>query len=210
MLGGIVKSRRLRSKPKFLRRTCEGDHLTHLCLAIAGIPKAWGSPKCPLYFEAFVVSPNHVPPLIDVTVIPLQSSSYHTPIVEGDVSPIHVILHHLQPRIEEVVIPVKYVVNPTPLVEGDAFFNHVISIPDPGPFEQERVLLSLSSSPPSIKEITFDWDGLVGYPMPPPMSFPVRDIIQYIIETISSISALSSLTLRDLGFPSLCWVFVRY
>jgi hypothetical protein len=68
-------------------------------------------------------------------------------------------------------------VNPTLLLEGDASFNHVISISSTTPSEQERVLLSPSTLPPSPGEVPFDWDGLVGYPMPPPMSFQVRDII---------------------------------
>ena len=76
-----------------------------------------------------------------------------------------------------MVTPVQSLVNPTLLLEGDASFNHVISISDTTPFEQERVLLSLSTLPPSPGEVPFDWDGLVGYPMPPPMSFQVRDII---------------------------------
>jgi hypothetical protein len=143
---------------------------------MAGIPEAWGSPKGPSDSEASVVSPHLVPP-IDMTVMPLQSSLDHTPIFEGDVSPIPVILHPLQPRIEEVVVPVQSLVNPTLFAEGDASFNHVINIPDLAPFERERDLLSLSPLPPGFEEITFDWNGLVGYPMPLPMYFPIRDII---------------------------------
>jgi hypothetical protein len=77
-----------------------------------------------------MVSPHHVPPLIDMTVIPLKLSMDHTPIVKGDVSSIPMIMHPLQPRIEEVVVLVKSLVNPTLLVEGDASFNHVINIVD--------------------------------------------------------------------------------
>jgi hypothetical protein len=72
----------------------------------------WGSPKGPSYFEVSVVSP-HLIPLIDTTVISLQSSLDQSLVLEGDVSPILVILHPLQPRIEEVVVPVKSLVNPT-------------------------------------------------------------------------------------------------
>jgi hypothetical protein len=43
----IEKPRRVRRKPKFLCRTCEGDHLTHLCPATVGIPEAWFSPGGP-------------------------------------------------------------------------------------------------------------------------------------------------------------------
>jgi hypothetical protein len=176
-VGGIEKPRHLRRKPKFLCKTCEGDHLIHLCLAIVGIPEAWGSPKGPSYSEASMVSPHLVSPLIEIALMLLQYSLNHTPIFEGDVSPIPVVMHPIQPRIEEVVVSVQSLVNPTPLVEGDASFNHVLNIPDPTPSERERVLLSPIYLPPSLKEIPFDWDNLVGYPIPPPMYFPVRDII---------------------------------
>jgi hypothetical protein len=43
----------------------------------------------------------------------------------------------------------------------------------------------------------------VGYPMPPPMSFQVRDIIRYIMETVTSASTLSSSNWRALDFPKL-------
>jgi hypothetical protein len=174
--GGIEKPRHLRRKPKFLCRTCEGSHLTHLCPATAGIPEAWGSPKGPSDSKASMVSP-HLVPSIDMKVTSLQSSLDHTPILEGDVSLIPVTLHPLQPRIEEVVVPVQSLVNPTLPVESDASFDHVIIIPDPAPSEQERVFLSPSPLPPSFEEITFDWDSPMGYPIPPPMYFPLRDIV---------------------------------
>jgi len=150
-----------------------------------------------------VVYPHLVPSLIEIAVISMPYSLDHTPILEGDVFPIPIIMHHLQPRIEEVLVPVQYLVNHICLVEGDASFKHIVCIPDPTPFEQERLLLSLISLPPSIEEIPFDWDGLVGYPITHPMSFPVRDIIRYITETISFTITLSSSTWRDLGFPKL-------
>jgi hypothetical protein len=43
----IKKPRCLKHKVKFFCRTCEGSHLTHLCLATTGILEAWGSPKSP-------------------------------------------------------------------------------------------------------------------------------------------------------------------
>jgi hypothetical protein len=112
-------------------------------------------------------------------------------------------MHPIQPMVEEVVVPMQYPVNPTLLLEGDASFNHVIIISSTAPSEQERVLLSPSTLPPSPGEVPFDWDGLVGYPMPPPMSFQVRDVIRYIMEKVTSTSTLSSSTWRALGFPKL-------
>jgi hypothetical protein len=202
-VGGIEKPRRLRHKPKFLCRTCEGDHLNRLCPGTAGILEAWGSPKGPSDSKVSMVSPHLVSPLIDMTVMLLQSSPNHTPIVEGDVSPILVITHLIQPRVEEVVIPMQSLVNPTLLLEGDASFNHVVIISNTAPSEQERFLLSPSALPSSSGGVPFDWDGLVGYPMPPPMYFPVRDIIRYITEMISSASTLSSSNWRALVFPKL-------
>jgi hypothetical protein len=79
--------------------------------------------------------------------------------------------------VEGVVIQMKSLVNPTLLLEGDASFNHVINISSTAPSEQERVLLSSSTLPPSSGEVTFEWDGLMGNPMPPPMLFQVRDVI---------------------------------
>jgi hypothetical protein len=173
----IEKTRRLRCKPKFLCRTCEGNHLNHLCPVTARIPEVWGSPKGPMGSEVSMVSPHPISPLIDMEVMSLQSSSDPTPIVEGDVSDVPVITHPIQPEVEEVVVPVQSLVNPTLLFKGDASFNNVVNIFDTAPSEQERVLLSLSTLHSSPGESPFDWDGIVGYPMPPPMSFHVRDII---------------------------------
>jgi hypothetical protein len=92
-VGGIEKPRCLRRKPKFLCRTCEGNHLTRLCPVTTGIPEAWGSPKGPLDSEAFIVSPHPVSLSIDTTVMTLQSSIDQTPIFMGDVSTIPIILH---------------------------------------------------------------------------------------------------------------------
>jgi hypothetical protein len=50
---------------------------------------------------------------------------------------------------------------------------------------------------------------LCGYPMPPPMSFQVRDIIRYIMETITSSRTLSFLTWRALRFPKIMSVICR-
>jgi hypothetical protein len=88
-------------------------------------------------------------------------------------------------------------------MEDDASFNHIISILDPAPSEREIFFLSLSTLSLSPEEVPFNWDGFVGYLMPHPMSFPIRDIIRYITETITSVSSLSSSTWRDLGFPKI-------
>jgi hypothetical protein len=103
-----------------------------------------------------MVSPHPMSPLIGIAVMLLQSYLEDTPVIEGEVSPISVIVHPLQPRIEEVFVPVQSLVNPTLLVECDESFNHVINIPDKTPSEQEIFFLSPSTPPPSPEEIPFD------------------------------------------------------
>jgi hypothetical protein len=199
----IEKPRRLRRKPKFLCRTCEGSHLTRLCPVTTGIPEAWGSPKSPSDSEASMVSPHTTSPLIVSVVPPTQSSPDLTPFVKGEASLAPVTMHPLQPIIEEVATPVQSLVNPTLPEESDAPFSHVINIPNPPPSERERFILPPNALPPSPDEVPFDWDDLMGHPIPPPMSFPLRDIIRTITETVSSVSTFSSSTWRALGFPKL-------
>jgi hypothetical protein len=110
-----------------------------------------------------------------------------------------VVSHPIQPMVDEVVVSMQYSINPTLLLESDNskeavapmhflvdpallvlvlyLLCHVLIIYVTSPSKQERVSLFLSSLPPSLDEVPFDWDGLVGYPMPPPMSFLGRDII---------------------------------
>jgi hypothetical protein len=279
----IEKPRRFRRKVIFLCRTCEGNHLTRLCPATAGILEAWFSLEAPSSSESSMVSPHSIPSLADTIVMPMQSStdipfrlgvdasfdlvvSYPiqpvvvsmksltdtSPMFEGDVSldlvvshlvqpmvmlmqsstdknpvfgadtPLDLVVSHpIQPMVEEVVISMQSSIDPTLLLESDKskeavvpmqflvdpallvlvlyLLCHVLSISSTSPFEQERVLLFLSSLSPSIDEGPFDWDGLVGYPMP----FLGRDIIQYIIETITSVSTFPSSTWRALGLPKL-------
>jgi hypothetical protein len=283
----IENPRRLKHKPRFLCRTCEGSHLTHLCHVTARIPEAWGLPKGPSGSEASMVSQHSVPSLVDTTIMSMQSSadtpfplwvdasfdlvvshlvqpmvmsmksstdispmfgSYasldlvvshiseptivsmksltdNTPIFWGDAPLDLVVSHHIQQMVEEVVVSMQCLINPTLLLESDKYKEviapmqflvdptllvlvlyllcHVLSISITSTYEQERVLLFSSSLPPSPDKVPFDWDGLVGHPMPLPMSFPLRDIILTITETMYFVSTFSSSTWRDLGFPKL-------
>jgi hypothetical protein len=99
----IKKPRRLRRKPKFFCRTCEGSHLTRLCLITAEIPEAWGSTKSPSNSEASVVSLHTTSPLIISMVPPMQSYPDLTPFVKGEASLAPFVMHPLQPIMEEVV-----------------------------------------------------------------------------------------------------------
>ena len=289
----IEKPRHFRHKARFLCRTCEGNHLTRLCLVTAGIPEAWGSPKGPSGSEAYMVLQHSVPSLVDTTIMPIQSSADTSfplgvdasfdlvvshpvqlvtvsmqsstdtsPMFGGD-TPLDLVVSHLfqptivsmqssidntlvfwgdtpldlvvshsiQPMVEEVVVSMQYSIDSTLLLESDKskeavapmqflvdpvllvlvlyLLCHVLSSSITSPSEQERVLLFLSSLPPSLDEVPFYWGGLMGYPRPPPMSFLGRDIIRYITETITFGSSLSSSTWRDLGLPELVSVLPK-
>jgi hypothetical protein len=124
-----------------------------------------------------MVSPHTTSPLI-VSMFPsTQSSPDPTPFVEGEVSLAPITMHPLEPIIEEVATPVQYMVNPNLPEENDAPFSHVINISNPPPSERERFILSQNVLPPSPDEVLFDSNDLMGHPIPPPMSFPLRDII---------------------------------
>jgi hypothetical protein len=158
----------------------------------------------------------------------MQSSTDNTPIFWGDAPLDPVISHPIQPMVEEVVISMQYLIDTTILSESDkskeAFvlmqflvdptllvlvlylLCHILSICITSPSKQERFLLFLISLSPSLDEIPFDWDGLVGYPMPLPMSFLGRDIIRYNMETITFVRTFPSSIWRYLGFPKLLLV----
>jgi hypothetical protein len=161
--------------------------------------------------------------IVQPTVVSMESSTEKTPIFWGDTPLDLVVSHPIQAMVEEVVVSMQYSINPTLLLESDKskeavvpmqflvnpallvlvlyLLCHVLSSFITSPSEQERVLLFLSSLPLSLDEVPFYWDGIVGYLMPSHMSFPGRDIIPYIMETITFVSTLSSSTWRALGLP---------
>jgi hypothetical protein len=119
--------------------------------------------------------------MVEEVVVSMQYSIDPTLVLESDMS-------------KEAVAPMQFLVDPNLVVLILHLLCHVLSISITSPSKQERVLLFLSSLPPSLDEVPFDWDGIVGYPMPLPMSFPGRDIIRHNTETITSISTLYSST----------------
>jgi hypothetical protein len=163
--------------------------------------------------------------LVQPTLVSMQSSTDNTPIFWGDTPLDLFVSHPIQPMVEEVVVSMQSSIDPTLLLESDKskevivpmkflvntallvlvlyLLCHLLSISSTSPFEQERVLLFPSSLPPSLDEVPFYWGGLMGHPIPPPMYFPLRNIIQTIMKTVSSISTFSSLTWKALGFPKL-------
>jgi hypothetical protein len=135
--------------------------------------------------------------LVQPMVVLMTSSTNTTLVFWGDAPLDLIVLHPIQPMVEEEVVLMQSLIDPTLLLESDKskeavmpmqllvdplvmflyLLCHVLSISSTSPYEQERVFLFLSSLPPSLDEVPFYWDGLVGYPMPPPTSFPGRDII---------------------------------
>jgi hypothetical protein len=106
----------------------------------------------------------------------MQFSPKLTPFVKGEASLAPTTTHPLQPIIKEETTLVKSMVNPTLPEENDTPFSHFINILHPPPSEQERFILPPNALPPSLDNIPFDWDDLMGHPIPPPMYFPLRDI----------------------------------
>jgi hypothetical protein len=76
----IEKPRRVRCKPNFLYRIFKGDHLTCLCPTTAVVPEVWSSLRGPSGSESSLVSQHFVSPLIDATIMPMQSLPNTTPI----------------------------------------------------------------------------------------------------------------------------------
>jgi hypothetical protein len=129
-----------------------------------------------------------IQPMVEELVISMQSLINLTLLLESDKS-------------KEVIVPMQFLVDSTLLVLVIYLLCHVLINSITSPSEQERVLLFLNYLPRSLHKDPFDWDGLVGYPMPSHMYFLGRYIILYITETITSVSTLSFSTWRALGLP---------
>jgi len=124
-----------------------------------------------------LVSSHTASPLITSVIPPPRSPPEIASLFEGEESLSPITMHHLQPIIEEVATPMQSLVNPTLLEESNAPLSHVIKIPNPTPSEREKFILPSNTLPPSPDKVPYDWDDLMGHPIPPPMSFPARDII---------------------------------
>jgi hypothetical protein len=111
--------------------------------------------------------------------------------------------HSNSSLVDTTVILMQYSVDTTPFLRSGASFDHVINISSLVPYEQESVPCSLSMLPPSPREVSFDWDGLVGYQIPSSKPFHIRGVLRYIVEKVTSVIILSSSTWKALGFPKL-------
>jgi hypothetical protein len=157
------------------------------------------STKTSPMFEGYAYLDLVVSHLVQPMVVSMQSLIDNTLAFEGD-SPLDLVVSHLiQLMVEEVVVSMQSLIDPTLFLESEKskeavvsmqflvdpallvlvlyLLCHFLSISSTSPSEQERDLLFSIYLPPSLDEFSFDWDGLRGYPMPPPMSFLGRDII---------------------------------
>jgi hypothetical protein len=94
--------------------------------------------------------------VIDMTIMLMQSSTNPIIIFEDGAAPGLVVSLPIQEMVKEVVILMQSPTNTNFVLEGDASFSHVIRISSISPYEQEIVLLSSSTLPPSLGEVPFD------------------------------------------------------
>jgi hypothetical protein len=119
----VEKPRRVRRKPKFLCRICEGDHLTRLCPTTAWIPEAWSSPRGPSGSETSLVSQHSVSHVVDTMVMSMQSLA-DTPLTLGVDASLDLVVSHL---VQPTVLSMQYPTDTTPIFGGDASLDLVVS-----------------------------------------------------------------------------------
>jgi hypothetical protein len=85
--------------------------------------------------------------------------------------------HYVSPLNDTTIMLMQSSPDPTLVLRSETSFDHVINISSQVPFEQERDLLSPSTLPPSLGEVSFKWDGLVWYQIPSPMPFQIRGVL---------------------------------
>jgi hypothetical protein len=75
--------------------------------------------------ESCSFSQKSNPYLVDEVIMPMQYSTGIIPILRGDASPHHVVLHPIQPA----VMPMQSLNDTTSVLGGDASLDHVVSHP---------------------------------------------------------------------------------
>jgi hypothetical protein len=100
--------------------------------------------------------------------------------------------------VEEVVTLMKFSIDPTLLVLFLYLLYHVLIIPSSSALG--GIPLSPSTFPPSPRVVSFDWNDIVETQLPSSTPFQIRDILQYIVDKVTSASNLSSSTWKALGF----------
>jgi hypothetical protein len=95
----------IRHRPKFPCNLCKGDHLTHLCPDIPEVQILWSMSTISSDSESYEVSSQSIHPLVEKVVMPMQSSTDPTPLLQGEVPLDHVVSQPIQPLVEKVVMP---------------------------------------------------------------------------------------------------------
>jgi len=96
---------------------------------------------------------GHLNHLFPTTVVVEEAQSlYDKPV--GSVSSL--VSQNSTSSLDTTIMPIKSSPDTTAILRSEASFDHVIYIYSPVPSEQERVFLSLSMLPPSLREVHID------------------------------------------------------
>jgi hypothetical protein len=109
----------------------------------------------------------------------------------------------------KVVTPTQCFVDPTLLLGSDVSTEYFFSISILVLSEQGKIPLTSSTTPPSPRMVSFDWNDLVGHRLPSSAPFQIRvevnakNIYQCIVDEGASTSIFSSSTWKALSSPEL-------
>jgi hypothetical protein len=176
-VGGInflEKPRRIGCKPKFPCKICKGDHLTHLCPDIPEVQRLWSLSASPFDSESSEVSSQHIQPLVEKVVTPMQSSDDPTPLLRGEVPLDLVVSHPIHPLVEKVVTPMQSSDDPTPLLRGEVPLDLVVSQPMQPLVEKVVTLMQSLADPTPLLRGEVPLDHVVSQPMQPLVEKVVR------------------------------------
>jgi hypothetical protein len=192
----VKKPRRIGCKPKFPYKLCKGDHLTHLCPGIPEVQRLWSLSARSYDYKSSEVSSQPIQPLVEKVVMPIQSLTDPTLLLESVDS-------------TKVVMLLQSSANPTPLLGSEVSTDYVFSISSSRLSEQGGIPLSSRKPPPSLRMVSFYWNDLVEPRLYSVSPFQIRvevnskNIYRCIVDEGASSSILSSSILKFLGSPEL-------
>jgi hypothetical protein len=117
----------------------------------------------------------------------------------------------LHDKSKKVTSSMQPLVDPTLLLRSDVSFDHVLNISSSIPSEQGAIPLSLSTSPPSPRMVSFDWNDLTEPFLPSSSPFQITVMVESMLKGVrrcivdeeSSASILSSSSWKALGSPNI-------
>jgi hypothetical protein len=219
-----------KSRVKFPCMLCKGSHLTHLFPHMDEASKfledmTFSQPQLPAAYHKLSLNP----PVVDGMINPV-------PLLVSSVDQVVNLVTYLEEPVDQVVDPTPSSVNPTLLLESETQAVDLFPLVDPIlPLENETQVvdlispsvdptLPLESKPDtahvflvdtdsaSNEAIRFDWDVLTGPCLPSYIPFHITvqvcgwDVTKTLIDEGSSVSILSSIAWKALGFPPLALV----